>query len=73
MAESLCYSPETVTTLLIGYTPMQNKKFKNKRVNNFLKGNWRSFDMCFFYKDALPVQCSLFVSDCSVVLLAFFP
>ena len=27
MAESLHYSPETIT-LLIGYTPMQNKKFK---------------------------------------------
>ena len=30
MAESLCSPPETVTTLLIGYTPMQNKKFKLK-------------------------------------------
>ena len=28
MAESLCYSPETTTTLLIGYTPIQHKKFK---------------------------------------------
>ena len=25
MAESLCSSPETITTLLIGYTPTQNK------------------------------------------------
>ena len=25
MAESLCYSPETITTLLIGYTSIQNK------------------------------------------------
>ena len=25
--ESLCCSPETITTLLIGYTPIQNKKF----------------------------------------------
>ena len=24
MAESLCFSPKTVTTLLIGYTPIQN-------------------------------------------------
>ena len=73
MAESLCCSLETVTTLLIGYTPIQNKKFKNKWINNFLKGNWRSCDMCFFYNYLLPVQCSLFVSDCSVLLLAFFP
>ena len=28
MAESLCCSPETLTTLLIGYTPIQNKKLK---------------------------------------------
>ena len=28
MAESLCCSPETTRTLLIGYTSLQNKKFK---------------------------------------------
>ena len=28
MAESLCCPPETTTTLLIGYIPIQNKKFK---------------------------------------------
>ena len=28
MAESLCSSPETATTLLTDYTPIQNKKFK---------------------------------------------
>ena len=27
MAESLLCSPETITTLLTGYTPIQNKKF----------------------------------------------
>ena len=27
IAESLHCSPETITTLLIGYTPIQNKKF----------------------------------------------
>ena len=26
MAESLCCSPESITTSLIGYTPIQNKK-----------------------------------------------
>jgi len=31
MAESLGFSPETVTTFLIGYTPIQNKKFFLKR------------------------------------------
>ena len=33
MAESLCPSPETITTLLIGYTPTQNKKFMKKKIN----------------------------------------
>ena len=28
MSESFCCSLETTTTLLIGYTPIQNKKFK---------------------------------------------
>ena len=27
MAESLCCPPATITILLIGYTPIQNKKF----------------------------------------------
>ena len=31
MAKSLCCSPETTTTLLISYTPIQNKKFKMKK------------------------------------------
>ena len=28
MAESLCYPHETITALLISYSPIQNKKFK---------------------------------------------
>ena len=32
MNESLCSSPETITTLLIGYTPIQNKKLKKKYI-----------------------------------------
>ena len=31
MAESLHCSPETITTLLIGYTLIQNKEFKNRK------------------------------------------
>ena len=31
IAKSLCYSPVTITTLLISYTPIQNKKFKKKK------------------------------------------
>ena len=38
MAESLCYSPEAVTTLLIECTPTQNKKLKKKK--NSIKVEW---------------------------------
>ena len=38
MAESLCCSPETTMTL-IGYTPMQNKKFKKKKTVDFEQGS----------------------------------
>ena len=31
MAESLCYPPETITTMLTGYNPIQNKKLKKKK------------------------------------------
>ena len=31
MAESLHCLPETITTLLIGYTPIQNKTLKKKK------------------------------------------
>ena len=36
MAESLCCSPETITTLLIGYTPIQNKKLILKKRRSLL-------------------------------------
>ena len=32
ITKSLCCSPETITTLLIGYTPVQNKRFKNRNI-----------------------------------------
>jgi len=31
MTKSLHCSPETITTLLIGYTPIQKEKFKKRR------------------------------------------
>ena len=34
-AESLCCSPKTITTLLISYTPIQTKKFKNKSIKKY--------------------------------------
>ena len=39
MTESLCCSPETNTTLLIGYTPIQNKKYIYKNLYNSIIGN----------------------------------
>ena len=33
MAQSLHCPPEAITTLLIGYTPIQNKKFLNRNTN----------------------------------------
>ena len=41
MAESLCYSPEMITILLIGYTPTQNNKFKVKKKKKMKKGKKR--------------------------------
>ena len=40
VAESFCLSPETITTLLIGVTPIQNKPFfkKSLKVQDFLGG-----------------------------------
>ena len=34
MAESLHSSPETITTLLSGYTPIQNRKLEKKIIQN---------------------------------------
>ena len=36
VAEFLCCSPETMMTLLIGYTPIQNKKFFKNRIKSWL-------------------------------------
>ena len=33
IAESFHYSLESITTLLIGYTPIKNKKLKKKKVS----------------------------------------
>ena len=33
MTESLCCSTETITKLLISYTPIHNKKFERKKIN----------------------------------------
>ena len=38
MAESLHCSPETITALLLGYTPKTNKQKSSKQNSSFLKG-----------------------------------
>ena len=42
MAESLCCSPEIITTLLTGYAPLQDKKFKRKKkkIKTTTKNKW---------------------------------
>ena len=37
MAESLCCSPETITTLLIGCIPIHNKKLQKKKKKRYHK------------------------------------
>ena len=34
--ESLCYSPESITALLIGYNPIQNQKLKKYKVTHLV-------------------------------------
>ena len=36
MSESLCYASETITTLLIGYLPILNKKLLKNKYKHFL-------------------------------------
>ena len=40
MAESLLCSPETITTLLIGYTPIQDRKLKKKECFKLDSDKW---------------------------------
>jgi hypothetical protein len=50
MAELLPCSPETTTTLLIGYTPTQNKMLKkNSITTDFLRTS------CYFQSSSKPV------------------
>ena len=43
MAESLHCSPETITTLLTGYTPIQNKKFKKKKARGIIHPDFKLY------------------------------
>ena len=48
MIESLRCSPETVTTLLSGYTPIQNKKFKKTQYLQSAKKRKKEASLCCF-------------------------
>ena len=61
VAEPVCSSPETITTLLIGCTPMQSKKFqvwgekKNDMVSNCIQS------MSFSFFSVVVINYSLWV------------
>ena len=47
MAEFLCFSPDTITTLLIGYITIQNKKcFKSELWNIAINNLTRAVHTC---------------------------
>ena len=48
MIESLCCSPETVTALLSGYTPIQNIKFKKTQYLKSAKKKKKESSLCCF-------------------------
>ena len=56
MAESLCYPPETITTLLIGYVPIENKNLKKENTILFPLNY-----LCFFMKDWLTILVWLYL------------
>ena len=49
MAESLCCSPETIPTLLIGYIPIQNKKLQKKKKRYHKTGSLSNTDLLSHY------------------------
>ena len=40
-AKSFCCAPEIITTLLVGYTPIQNKNFEKNKIKGLKKILWR--------------------------------
>ena len=60
MAESLCYPPETITTLLTSYTPILNKKLKkewkqdpNSKYNQILRFWELGLSTCKCWEDII--------------------
>ena len=71
LAESLCHSPETITTLLISYTPIWNKKLKkNCQLIRFPDINifdmvWYSFNIVLNFFAIILKFCSSIQKKCS--------
>ena len=59
MAESLSCSSETITTLLISYTPIQNKVLKKRKLDDYSHSNvicnWIKFGVWLRKKIQLPL------------------
>ena len=47
MDESLCCPPETITTLLTGYIPIQNKKYNKLKKTVEARNSENLFIKCF--------------------------
>ena len=66
MAESHWCLPETIMTLLIGYTPLQNNKFK--RIMNWRKGNFvHNWHVCIYIKFEIICKPLKVISERSIV------
>ena len=59
MAESFCCSSETIISLLIGYTPIQNKVFflkKEKIYRRPTNGSEKEIEVCHYKKNQLNIK-----------------
>ena len=51
VGESLCCLPETITTLLLSYAPIQNKKFNKLKKKPKVNKLWYSLNINFMYTE----------------------
>ena len=52
MAESFCCPPDTITTLLIGYTPIKDDRIKFKIDFRFLEKKYTKLCLCSRWKNS---------------------
>lgn len=66
MAESHWCLPETIMTLLIGYTPLRNNKFK--KIMNWRKGNFvHNWHVCIYINFEIICKPLKFINESSIV------